>query len=54
MTLSDIGRALIGGGAVIAVLGAVLVLAGRAGLGRLPGDIKYRERGARRRRGWQP
>ena len=47
MTLSDIGRALIGVGAVIAVLGAVLVLAGRAGLGRLPGDFSFGGDGVR-------
>ena len=47
MTLSDIGRALIGVGAVLAVLGAVLVLAGRAGLGRLPGDFSFGGDGVR-------
>jgi hypothetical protein len=41
MTLADIGRVLIGAGAVLAVLGAVLVLASRAGLGRLPGDFSF-------------
>lgn len=47
MTLSDIGRALIGVGAVLAVLGVVLVLAGRAGLGRLPGDFSFGGDGVR-------
>lgn len=47
MTLSDIGRALIGVGAVIAVLGGVLVLAGRAGLGRLPGNFNFGGDGVR-------
>lgn len=47
MTLSDIGRALIGVGALLAVLGAVLVLAGRAGLGRLPGDFSFGGDGVR-------
>jgi len=47
VTLSDIGRALIGVGAVLAVLGAVLVLAGRAGLGRLPGDFSFGGDGVR-------
>ena len=41
MSLSDIGRALVGLGAVLAVLGGVLMLAGRAGLGRLPGDLTF-------------
>ena len=41
MTLSDIGRVLLGAGAVLAVLGAVLIVAGRAGLGRLPGDLSF-------------
>jgi len=41
MSLNDIGRLLIGGGIVLAVVGAVLVLAARAGLGRLPGDIAF-------------
>ncbi|HVL05839.1 MAG TPA: DUF2905 domain-containing protein [Acidimicrobiales bacterium] len=47
MTLTDIGRALIGVGAVLAVLGVVLVLAGRAGLGRLPGDFSFGGDGVR-------
>lgn len=41
MGLSDIGRVLLGLGAVLAVLGGVLVLAGRAGLSRLPGDLSF-------------
>jgi predicted tellurium resistance membrane protein TerC len=42
--VSDLGKLLILCGAVIAVIGVVLVLAGRAHLplGRLPGDIVYR------------
>ena len=47
MSLGDIGRALIGIGAVLAVLGGVLVLAGRAGLGRLPGDFSFGGEGVR-------
>ncbi len=47
MTLAEIGRALIGVGAVLAVLGAVLILAGRAGLGRLPGDFSFGGDGVR-------
>jgi hypothetical protein len=42
--MSEIGKALIGLGLLIAVLGAVLLLAGRFDLpfGRLPGDIAYK------------
>jgi Protein of unknown function (DUF2905) len=40
----DIGKALIGFGLLIAVVGAVFLLLGRTNLpiGRLPGDILYR------------
>lgn len=41
MNLSDIGRLLVGAGIVLAVLGAVFALAGRAGLGKLPGDLSF-------------
>lgn len=41
MSLGDIGRLLVGLAVVLAVLGGVLMLAGRAGLGRLPGDISF-------------
>ena len=41
MGLTDIGRVLLGLGAVLAVLGGLLVLAGRAGLSRLPGDLSF-------------
>lgn len=41
MTLDDIGRMLVGVGAVLAVLGGVLILGGRAGLGQLPGDFSF-------------
>lgn len=47
MTLAEIGRVLIGVGAVLATLGVALVLAGRAGLGRLPGDFSFGGDGAR-------
>jgi hypothetical protein len=42
--LADMGRILLGIGAGIALLGAVLIFAGRLGLPlrRLPGDIAYR------------
>jgi hypothetical protein len=40
--MSDIGRLLIVVGAAIAVLGIILVVAGKIPwLGRLPGDIRY-------------
>lgn len=47
MSLGDIGRTLIGVGAVLAVLGGGLILAGRAGLGRLPGDFSFGRDGVR-------
>jgi len=40
--LQGIGRLLAGVGVVLIVVGAVLWLAGRVGLGRLPGDIVVR------------
>ena len=43
--MQDLGRALIFLGVIIAIVGAVLYLSGRANLpiGRLPGDITYRK-----------
>ena len=40
----EFGKALLGIGALIALIGALLLVAGRFGLplGRLPGDIAYR------------
>ncbi len=42
--MNELGKALLGLGLLLAVLGAVLLLAGRFNLplGRLPGDIAYR------------
>ena len=42
--MSDFGKLLIALGAIIVIIGLVLMLAGRANLpiGRLPGDITYR------------
>jgi hypothetical protein len=42
--MGDLGKTLIIMGAVVALLGVVLLIAGRSGLpiGRLPGDIVYR------------
>jgi hypothetical protein len=43
---SDMGRLLIAAGALLAVVGLVLILAGKVPfLGRLPGDIVYRKGG---------
>jgi hypothetical protein len=42
--MHDLGKALLGLGLLLAVIGAALMLAGRFGLplGRLPGDFAYR------------
>lgn len=42
--MSELGKALVGVGLVIALAGVVLILAGRMGLplGRLPGDMAYK------------
>jgi Protein of unknown function (DUF2905) len=42
--MGELGKALVGIGLVLILLGGLLVLAGRMGLpvGRLPGDIAYR------------
>ena len=42
--MADFGKVLIGLGVLIVIIGALLMLAGRANLpiGRLPGDIAYR------------
>jgi hypothetical protein len=42
--VNEIGKLILGLGLALVVIGAVLILAGRAGLplGRLPGDIVYR------------
>jgi len=42
--MHELGKALLGLGLLLAVIGAVLMLAGRFGLplGRLPGDMAYR------------
>ena len=38
-SLESLGRMLIIGGAILGAAGLVILLAGRLGLGRLPGDI---------------
>ena len=38
----DTGKVLIGVGLLIALVGAIMVIAPRTGIGRLPGDIVYR------------
>jgi len=46
VTLDDLGKVLVGFGVLIAVIGGMLVLAGRVPwIGRLPGDI-YIQRGS--------
>lgn len=40
--MRDIGRILVVTGIVLVVAGVVLTVAGRAGIGRLPGDLIYR------------
>lgn len=42
--MNELGKALLGLGLLIALIGAVLLFAGRIGLplGRLPGDIAYK------------
>lgn len=42
MNLGAIGKVLLATAALLAVLGAVLVLLGRFGVGRLPGDLVWR------------
>jgi hypothetical protein len=44
--MGDIGKALVGLGLLIALIGVVLLLAGRFGLplGRMPGDVAYKGR----------
>lgn len=41
MELSDVGKLLILAGVGLAVVGLALVLGGRVGLGRLPGDLRF-------------
>jgi hypothetical protein len=42
--MNELGKALLGLGLLLAIIGAVLMLAGRLGwpVGRLPGDFAYR------------
>ena len=42
--MTDLGKMLLGVGLLIALIGALMLIAGRFGLplGRLPGDIAYR------------
>jgi hypothetical protein len=39
----DLGKALIVIGVVVAIVGGLLLLGGRIGLGRLPGDIVFKK-----------
>ena len=45
--MHELGKALLGLGLLLAVVGGVMMLAGKVGLplGRLPGDIAYRGKG---------
>jgi len=47
VTTQDLGRLLLGAGLTLCLLGAAVLVLGRAGLplGRLPGDISWRGRG---------
>ncbi len=45
METPQIGRALIGFGLLLALIGALLLVGGRLGLGRLPGDLVLRRPG---------
>jgi fumarate reductase subunit D len=42
--MNELGKALLGIGLLLAIIGTVLLLAGRIGLplGRLPGDVAYK------------
>ena len=44
MPLNELGKAILGLGLLLALIGAALVIAGRIGLplGRLPGDVVYK------------
>jgi hypothetical protein len=42
VSFEGVGRLLIGGAAVLLVLGAVFLLLGRLGVDRLPGDLVFR------------
>ena len=39
--MSTLGKVLIGVGLVVVALGAALLVGGRLGLGRLPGDVQW-------------
>lgn len=47
MNLPDLGRLLLVGAALLAVAGVVLLLLGRVGLSRLPGDFSFGSERAR-------
>jgi hypothetical protein len=47
MTISDMGRVLLMVGALVAVVGVIMVIAGRLGLGHLPGDLTFGRGGVR-------
>lgn len=45
MGLEGIGKALIGGAVVLLVIGGLLLLLGRFGIDRVPGDLVFRRGG---------
>jgi hypothetical protein len=47
MTISDMGRVLLMVAALVAVVGVIMVIAGRLGLGHLPGDLTFGRGGVR-------
>jgi hypothetical protein len=47
MNTSDLGRVLLVIGGLVAVTGAVMMIAGRLGLGHLPGDLSFGRGGVR-------
>jgi hypothetical protein len=47
MTISDMGRVLLMVAALVAVVGVIMMIAGRLGLGHLPGDLTFGRGGVR-------
>jgi hypothetical protein len=47
MTISDMARVLLMVAGLVAVVGVIMVIAGRLGLGHLPGDLSFGRGGVR-------
>jgi hypothetical protein len=47
MTIFDLGRVLLVIGGLVAVAGAVMMIAGQLGVGHLPGDLSFGRGGVR-------